>query len=74
MFRPITTVDDIIIDPINRTQINVASINGVDLCKHISGIQSGYGINVVNNGGGLYEINFAKDLIVEQKDLEAKQI
>ena len=57
------------VDPINRSLLNVQYINSVDISKLIGGVAEGYGISIVNKGEGIYQINVIENMFALLTDL-----
>ena len=53
VFKYLNLEPSLSIDPINRTLLNVAYINNVDVTKLIGGVEAGYGIKIIDMGGGI---------------------
>lgn len=57
MFKYDGINDPIYVDPIGKRLLNVKFIGDIDLSKVVSMMQEGYGIDIVNMGGGVFKIN-----------------
>ena len=69
VFKYSTLAPSIMVDPINRSLLNVQYINNVDISKLIGGVAEGYGININNMGEGIYQINVVENMFALLDDL-----
>ena len=69
VFKYSTLAPSIMVDPINRSLLNVQYINNVDISKLIGGVAEGYGISINNMGEGIYQINVVENMFALLDDL-----
>ena len=62
--------ESVIVDPLNKSLLNVQYINDVDVSKLIGGIREGYGINITEVSNGVYEVNVKENMFASKDELD----
>lgn len=62
--------ESVMVDPLNRSLLNVAYINGVDVSKLIGGILAGYGVIIEDQGEGVYKVSVNENMFALKSDVE----
>ena len=70
MFQTNGITNPVSIDPINKKILNVSEINGVNIEDLLGGIIAGYGIKIMDQGEGIFEINVKENMFALVSALE----
>ena len=62
--------ESVIVDPLNKSLLNVQYINDVDVSRLIGGIREGYGIDIIEKSNGVYEVSVKENMFASKSELD----